>query len=260
MKNQPPIRLEQWVSLVLSLSSHRSQNEGHREFGARIVAFVFDELPSRHAADETARSYFDHVLAEVAWAVRGFSNVRDHYGRQVDSAAAISEERKSKAKRHLGQSPLASGSLAGKTLAVAIGAGGGAMLPSVFPDLAVPWMVVAGIVAANVAHIVIEWITAKRVEEAISELPERTLSTWSEDVQPRYERIVRAFCSKVIVIQRAHFPETAPLTEAEIDGIVQHAFGFGVQTSEHAPSGTGEECIDEPKRPVKDGTERLGRP
>lgn len=40
----------------------------------------------------------------------------------------------------------------------------------------------------------------------------------------------------------------------------RRASARGVQTSEHATSGTGEECIDEPKRPVKDGTERLRRP
>lgn len=86
--NTPPLQLEQWLSFVIALPSHRSSNEGHRKFGERLVKLVYDELPAQHTADPVAAAYFVHMLAEVSWAVRGFSNVRDHFQAQATAKTA----------------------------------------------------------------------------------------------------------------------------------------------------------------------------
>lgn len=238
MNAKPPIPIEQWVSLVLALASHRSSNEGHREFGSRVVAYVFDDLPSQAAEDETAKSYMRQMLAEVAWAVRGFSNVRDHFAKHVDSSIAVAEETKSQAKRMLEHSPLSATSLAGKGITALVGAGGGAALMSWLPGVPLPWIALFAVIVALAVHGAIEWISKSRVEQAVKGLPEKTMASWTSDAQARYEKVVRSFVAKAAVIERSHYPEQTELDSKAIDAIVCRAFSFGVQTSEHAPSGT----------------------
>lgn len=239
VRNNPPLEIEQWVSLVLALASHRSSNEGHREFGSRVVAYVFDDLPSQVAGDETAKSYVRQMLAEVAWAVRGFSNVRDHFAKHVDSSIAVAEETKSQAKRMLEHSPLSATSMAGKGITALVGAGGGAALISLLPGVPLPWIAVIAVLVALGVHGAIEWVAKSMVEQAVKALPEKTMASWSSDAQPRYEKLVRSFVAKAAVIERSHYPEQTELDSKAIDAIVCRAFSFGVQTSEHAPSGTG---------------------
>lgn len=241
VRNNPPLAIEQWVSLVLALASHRSTNEGHREFGSRLVAYVFDDLPSQVAGDETAKSYVRQMLAEVAWAVRGFSNVRDHFAKHVESSIAVAEETKSQAQRMLDHSPLSATSLAGKGITALVGAGGGAALMSLLPGIPLPWIAVIAVLAALSVHGAIEWIAKSRVEHAVKALPEKTMASWTLDAQPRYEKVVRSFVAKTSVIERSHYPEQAEIDAKAIDAIVCRAFSFGVQTSEHAPSGTGDD-------------------
>lgn len=242
MNAKPPIPIEQWVSLVLALTSHRSSNEGHREFGSRLVAYVFDDLPSQVAADEMAKSYVRQMLAEVAWAVRGFSNVRDHFAKHVDSSISVAEETKLQAQRMLDHSPLSATSLAGKGITALVGAGGGAALMSLLPGIPLPWIAVIAVVAALGVHGAIEWISKSRVEQVVKALPEKTMASWTSDAQPRYEKLVRSFVAKASVIERSHYPEQTELDSKAIDAIVCRAFSFGVQTSEHAPSGTGDDA------------------
>ena len=238
MNAKPPIPIEQWVSLVLALASHRSLNEGHREFGSRIVSYVFDDLPSQVAGDETAKSYMRQMLAEVAWAVRGFSNIRDHFAKQVDSSTTAAEETKAQAKRLIEHSPLSASSLAGKGITALVGAGGGAALISWLPGVPLPWIAVFAVIAALAMHAGIEWIAQSSVDEAVRDLPGKTMASWTSDAQPRYETVIRSFVAKATVIECSHYPEQAVLESSAIDAIVCRAFSFGVRTSEQAPSGT----------------------
>lgn len=227
MNAKPPIPIEQWVSLVLALASHRSSNEGHREFGSRVVAYVFDDLPSQVAGDETAKSYVRQMLAEVAWAVRGFSNVRDHFAKHVDSSIAAAEETKSQAKRMLENSPLSATSLAGKGITALVGAGGGAALTSLLPGLPLPWIAVFAVLGALAVHGVIEWIAKSRVVQAIGALPDKAIASWTADARPRYEKVVRSFIAKAMVIERLHYPDQTELDDATVDTIISRAFTFG---------------------------------
>lgn len=231
MSNQPPIRLEQWVSLILSLSSHRSQNEGHRKFGKRIVSFVYDELPSRYPHDPIARQYFDHVLAEVAWAVRGFSNTRDHFASYVDSASAMSVEQRAMANRRLNLSPLSTGSVAEKFISLIFGLGGSSVIHSSYPQVTTLGLVLIAMALAFIAHTVIEAVAAKNVENAILGLPGKTYQRWSEDAQPRYENIIRVFCSKVMAIEQVYYAGADAVTDQDVEVIIDRAFSFGSKRS-----------------------------
>jgi hypothetical protein len=95
-------------------------------------------------------------------------------------------------------------------------------------------------------------------------LPEKMMASWTSDAQPRYEKLVRSFVDKASVIERSHYPEQAELDSKAIDSIVCRAFSFGVQTSEHAHSGTGDDGDSKssliPSRMVQSGLAVLDWP
>ncbi len=223
----PPLSLEQWLSYVLALPSHRSSNEGHRAFGARIIKLVYDEIPAQYADDATARSYFNHMLAEVAWAVRGFSAVRDTFQRHVQAHAAHTEHAKERAKGWTELSPLRKESLGSKGLSIAVGAGGATALSRAFPAIPIGWNVAAVIALAYLVHLFLDWLQAEAVKRALANEPREAMETWSGDVRPQYEAIARAFLEKASVIERRFYPDAGVTAAPEFELIIEQALAFG---------------------------------
>lgn len=224
--NEPPLSVEQWLSYVLALPSHRSNNEGHRAFGARIIKLVYDEIPAQFAEDVTARSYFNHMLAEVAWAVRGFSAVRDSFQRHVQSHAAHTEHAKERAKGWTELSPLRRESLGSKGLSIAVGAGGATALSWAFPAIPIGLNVAAVIVLAYIVHLFLDWLQAAAVKRALAREPREAMETWSGDARPQYEALARAFLEKAAVIERRFYPNAKEQPE-DFDVIIERAMAFG---------------------------------
>lgn len=224
--NGPPLSLEQWLSYVLALPSHRSSNEGHRSFGARIIKLVYDEIPDQYSEDATARSYFNHMLAEVAWAVRGFSAVRDSYQRHVQAHAAHTEHAKERARGWTELSPLRKESIGSKGLSIAVGAGGATALSRAFPAIPIGWNVAAVIALAYIVHLFLDWLQAAAVKRALASEPREAMETWSGDARPQYEALARAFLEKASAIERRFYPDA---TEQVVDfeQIIERAMAFG---------------------------------
>jgi hypothetical protein len=223
----PPLSLEQWLSYVLALPSHRSSNEGHRAFGTRIVKLVYDEIPSQYAEDETARSYFNHMLAEVAWAVRGFSAVRDNFQRQVQVQAAHTEHEKERAKGWTELSPLRKESLGSKGLSIAVGAGGATALSRLFPSIPIGWNVATVIVLAYAVHLFLDWLQATAVKHALAKEPVKVMDAWSDDARPQYEAIARAFLEKAWAIESRFYPPSDAAESPNFEQLIQRAMAFG---------------------------------
>lgn len=223
----PPLSLEQWLSYVLALPSHRSSNEGHRAFGARVVKLVYDEIPAQYAEDATARSYFNHMLAEVAWAVRGFSAVRDNFQRHVQAHSAHTEHAKERAKGWTELSPLKKESLGSKGLSIAVGAGGATALSHAFPAIPIGWNVATVIVLAYLVHLFLDWLQSTAVKRALEKEPKETMETWTDDARPRYEAIARAFLEKAWAIEHRFYPNDDVSTTPEFEPIIQRAMAFG---------------------------------
>lgn len=223
----PPLSLEQWLSFVLALPSHRSSNEGHRAFGARIIKLVYDEIPAQYAEDEIARDYFNHMLAEVAWAVRGFSAVRDSFQRHVQAHVAHTDHAKERAKGWTELSPLRKESLGSKGLSIAVGAGGATALSRTFPSIPIGWNAAAVIALAYVIHLFLDWLQASAVKRALANEPREAMETWSGDARPQYETIAQAFLQKASVIERRFYPDAEVTAAPDFEAIIERALLFG---------------------------------
>ena len=224
-----PLNLEQWLSYVLALPSHRSSDEGHRAFGTRIVKLVYDEIPTQYANDETARRYFNHMLAEVAWAVRGFSAVRDNFQRQVQVRAANTEHAKERAKGWIELSPLRKESLGSKGLSIAVGAGGATALSHLVPSIPIGWNVALVIVIAYTVHLFLDWLQAAAVKRALAKEPREVMDAWSDDARPQYEAIARAFLEKAWAIESRFYPSGDASEAPDFEQLIRRTMAFGRQ-------------------------------
>ncbi|MEI7578318.1 MAG: hypothetical protein WCK51_15630 [Armatimonadota bacterium] len=222
-----PLSLEQWLSYVLALPSHRSSNESHRTFGARIVKLVYDEIPAQFADDVTARNYFNHMLAEVAWAVRGFSAVRDDFQRQVQARAFHAEHAKERAKGWTELSPLRKESLGSKGLSIAVGAGGATALSHLFPSIPIGWNVALVIVLAYTVHLFLDWLQSTAVKRALANEPREVMDAWSDNARPQYEAIARAFLEKAWAIESRFYPPSDASVPPNFEQLIQRAMEFG---------------------------------
>ena len=222
-----PLSLEQWLSYVIALPSHRSLNEGHRAFGTRILKLVYDEIPAQYAEDVTARNYFNHMLAEVAWAVRGFSAVRDNFQRQVQARAAHAVHAKERAKGWSELSPLRKESLGSKGLSIAVGAGGATALSHVFPSIPIGWNVALVIVLAYAVHLFLDWLQATAVKRALAKEPREVMDAWSDVARPQYEAIARAFLEKAWAIESRFYPPSDASEAPDFEQLIQRAIEFG---------------------------------
>lgn len=225
-KQLPPIGLEQWLSWVVALPSHRSNNAGHRDFGTRLVKLVFEDVPAKYDEDQTARAYFNNMLSEVAWAVRGFSNIRDSFQRNVDAFTAQGQHERT---RFLGWkddfSPLRAKSIGKQIVSLAVGAGGATKLHDVFPGIPIGWNVLVVVLIAYVAHFILDALEAILVKRSYGEEPKRAMESWSIEMQPRYRAVARAFLEKAINIEARYYPN-ADSSKTSFDEIIDRAFKF----------------------------------
>jgi hypothetical protein len=207
-EKSPPLDREQWLSLVLALPSHRSSNAGQHEFGTRLIGYVFERLPQRYASDPVATSYFDHVLAEVAWAMRSFSVIRDSYEGAVtvrDSARDI-ELDLAKSLRQL--APLTSGSLWGRAKGALIGVG--LMTPLLVPASTwlqhLPYGPALGIAFVSVLGLFlmefwVQFFVAKRLKSILGRRPSETDAIWRSTALRQYKLVAKDFIRKVVSIE-----------------------------------------------------------
>ena len=238
---ESPIAPEQWLSYVIALQSQRSSNPGQREFGNRIMELVFDKLPARFHDDAVARSYFDNVLAEVAWAVRGFSVVRDIYQTNIGSLEQSKQTEMKRIESLQKLSPLASDTLWGRVKGGLLGIG----LASPLFALAAKWfgtaapaMIISGAVVVVVglvlAEVFISLYVAHRLKSLHSSMPGATLQVWKEKALTGYKAVSRGFLEKVAAIEQRYYPQNGSGTLSEggqaapesIDSIIERAFSL----------------------------------
>ncbi|BCM94491.1 hypothetical protein IAD21_06398 (plasmid) [Abditibacteriota bacterium] len=225
--NTPPLQLEQWLSFVIALPSHRSSNEGHRKFGERLVKLVYDELPAQHTADPVAAAYFVHMLAEVSWAVRGFSNVRDHFQAQATAKTAQFTYQGERAREWGAFSPLAGKSLGKQLVPLFFGAGGANLLSLVFPALPHTWNLGAAVALALVVHTSVMWLQDRGVKSALENSPKAVIGSWTQDARPQYRAIATTFLEKAYKIEQKFYPSPSGTTPPDFAMMVEKCFAFG---------------------------------
>lgn len=233
LHREPPIPSEQWLSYVLALQSHRSSNPAQREFGTRIMELVFTQIPARFEMDPTSRAYFDSVLAEVAWAVRGLSVVRDIYQTNIGAIekAHNTELQRIESLRKL--SPFASDSLWGKTKGSLVGIGLAAPLFALttrwFGTAAPVWLISGAVVVAlglTGMEVFLGWYIARQLSKLHTSVPGATLDTWRDKALTGYKAVATGFLSKLTLIEKRYFPESTEKTlqPKDIEEVLQRAF------------------------------------
>lgn len=210
---RPPIDCEQWLSLVIALQSHRSSNTGQKEFGNRLMEIVFDKLPARFDSDPVARAYFDNTLAEVAWAVRGFSVVRDIYQTNIASIEKSRQVEIARIESLRKLAPFASDSLWGKAKGAFVGIG----LALPLTGLATTWfgattpiLVISAATAVAVGlvgmEIAVDGYVSGRLQALQESIPGNTLETWQTCALTGYKTIARRFLEKLAPIEARYYP------------------------------------------------------
>jgi hypothetical protein len=223
----PPLQLEQWLSFVVALPSHRSSNEGHRKFGERLMKLVYDDMPAQHTTDQVASAYFVHMLSEVSWAVRGFSNVRDHFQAQATAKTAQHAYRGERARDWGAFSPLAGKTLGKQLLPLFFGAGGANLLSLAFPTLPAGWNLGAAVAVALIAHASVMWLQDRAVRTALGDSPKAIIGSWTLDARPQYLAIATAFLEKAYKIEQQFYPSPSGSTPPDFEEIVKKCFVFG---------------------------------
>lgn len=251
-QNKPPVSVEQWLSYVIALQSHRSSNQGQKEFGSRLMELVFEKLPSRFEADANARAYFDNTLAEVAWAVRGFSVVRDIYQTNVASLERAKQTEANRIESLQKLSPLASDSVWGKVKGALVGIGLATPLFALtyaWFGKSTPAFVITGAVVIAlglvIAEVAIGAYIAHQLKLLHSSVPGSTLETWRDKALSGYKVASRGFLEKVAAIEKQHYPNATTVTFTEgstpdakaIDEIIERAFSIEAAFPA-TPSGT----------------------
>ena len=225
-ENAPPLQLEQWLSMVIALPSHRSSNEGHRKFGDRALNLLYDELPARYAQDKVASDYITHMLAEVSWAVRGFSNVRDSFQAQTTAQAAHFAYKGERAREWGEFSPFTEKALGKKFAPLLFGVGGANLVSWLFPNLPLLQNSVAVLVIAYGIHLFVRWVQDNEVKKAFENVPKSALKSWAEGAKPQYLSLATRFLEKAVEVEKRFYPDYAKAHPIDIAAIVDRAFVF----------------------------------
>lgn len=233
---EPPIGAEQWLSYVIALQSHRSSNAGQHAFGERLMQRLFDVVPARYAEDATASAYFDNALAEVAWAVRGFSVAQDIFrtNARAEEAARQAEANHIESLRRL--APFSSDSVWGKLKGSLVGIGVFtpviALATQAFGKAPGVWVLASACVVA-VGLLAMELFIGAYVHRRLTALqsaaPAAVMTSWQRDAMKSYKEISRVFLLKIDGVNRHYYPpaEDGPaLTESDVDHMLARAFSL----------------------------------
>ncbi|KAA0232017.1 MAG: hypothetical protein EDM74_13945, partial [Armatimonadetes bacterium] len=167
------------------------------------------------------------AAAEVAWAVRGFSAIRDNFQRQMQAHAAQADFARQRATGWAELSPLKRESLGSKGLSLIVGAGGATALSRAFPAIPIAWNVATVIALAYLVHLFLDWLQSTAVARALAQEPKATMETWSDDARPQYEAIARAFLEKGWEIERRFYPSDDSSSAPEFESVIERAMAFG---------------------------------
>lgn len=236
-----PISPEQWLSFVIALQSQRSSNQGQREFGNRLFEIVFERIPNRSLGDAVANAYFDNILAEVAWAVRGFSVVRDIYGTNVNSIEKANEIEMRRVEALQRLSPFASDSFWGKIKGALLGIGLASPLFAVtskwFGNSAPAILITAAVVLAFglvFVELGVSIYVSHKLRSLQSAMPGANLEMWRTKALAGYKSISLSFLTKIFAIERRYYPSDSVITFSEdskgeseiLDEIIGRAFSI----------------------------------
>jgi hypothetical protein len=233
---QAPIGVEQWLSYVIALQSHRSTNAGQHAFGERLMQRLFETVPARYSEDPVAAAYFDNALAEVSWAVRGFSVAQDIFrtNARAEESARQAEANHIESLRRL--APFSSESIWGKLKGSLVGIGVFTPLLAIatraFGTAPLVWVLASACVAA-VGLLAMELFIGAYVHRRLTTLqraaPAEVMTSWQRDAMKSYKEISRTFVWKIDAVNRHFYPpaEGSPtLTQSDVDQILTRAFSL----------------------------------
>ncbi|MBX3109937.1 MAG: hypothetical protein KF743_12200 [Fimbriimonadaceae bacterium] len=228
-----PINPEAWLSYVMALQSLRSTNAGQHEFGARLMELVFRELPERYKHDSRSTAYFDGVLAEVAWAVRGFSVVRDIFQRNVQAQEQCREAELRHVESLRRLAPFSSDSVWGKVKGSLLGIGVAAPLIGLavqFFGATTPVWLIGGAAVIATGLLAMEFFVAgyvhRRLKAIQAAAPEEVMTTWQIKAMAEYRLLAEVFLRKVDLVEARHYRNSSEpnLKDADVEEILTRAF------------------------------------
>lgn len=217
----------------MALQSLRSTNVGQHEFGARLMELVFRELPERYRDDSRSLAYFDGVLAEVAWAVRGFSVVRDIFQRNVQAQEKCREAELRHVESLRRLAPFSSDSVWGKVKGSLLGIGVAAPLVGLaiqFFGATTPVLLITSVAVIAAGLLSMEFFVGgyihRRLKSIEAAAPEKIMTAWQTKAMAEYRCLAEVFLRKVDLVEARHYRSSAEpiLTDAEIQVILNRAF------------------------------------
>jgi hypothetical protein len=211
----------------------RSSNDKQQAFGERLMDIVFSELPKRHASDPCLDHYFNDVLAEVAWAIRGFSVVRDIFQSESDACKRARDIEARHIESLARLAPFSSESIWGKMKGTLVGIGISAPLLGLstkFFGASTPVVVISSMVIVTMSLVGMELIVNQYVSRRQSRLernaPNDVMAAWQTKALTAYKDISRSFLYKVDAIHHRHFSgeDSTKLTGDEVEQMLTRAF------------------------------------
>lgn len=217
------LELDEAISLVLALPSHRSSNEGQRKFGEKAIDYLYGY---KDLGDDTDKAYNRAMICSVLSAVRAFSVERDRINNEWKAISAVKERNLRYLDVIKNLSPFEKDNYWSKIIALIVAAGFTVKFPLSSSNPALGVGVFIGILILLEAiskYCEIEYAKSLEKEE-----PSDRQKKWESESLVRYRELLQRFMDEAIEIHKRFYPNEKELygydlgKEEDIEGLKEY--------------------------------------
>lgn len=206
------LEISEAISLILSLPSHRSNNEGHRKMGEKALDFLMEYKD--FGESENDKKFNRAMIGSVMSAVRAFSVERD----RISGVWASIREVKRRRERWLdvirNLSPFEKGNYWSRIIAIVLAAGFTIKFP--LPETNMEcgmWILLGLLVGLEALSKVLEIFFSTAFEKW---LPIEQQNKWKTESMATYKELVGKFIDEAIEHYRKYYPEEKEIYRTDI--------------------------------------------
>ncbi len=222
--NRPPVDIEQWMDLVVAANASRSQNEGQRKFGEKIIERYFVDLRGNYANDPVAQQFLDNMLCAVASAIRGFSVARDEFSTEWKALENKKNLQIEGAKLIDRFAPFAENGYFKQAITIVGALGISSPIVAGFQQSIgnLPWILIVSVAGAFAIGLFIiqGLIDSKRNQQMIQieeDFPDSLRYEWETETLNKYRDILKQFLLSAIRIRYEYYPNLTTISYTELD-------------------------------------------